>query len=138
MGTQNYDDGGGAWTGWIVFAGAVLFIIGCWNAILGLVALFKDEVYVIGEKGLIVTTDWTTWGWFMIIWGGVMILAGLGLFSGKSWARWFAIVLVAVNLIAQFAFFPAYPLWSLVVIALDVAVLFALTVRWQEARPGLR
>jgi hypothetical protein len=128
---------GDAWFGWVIFAGTMLAAIGFINAIQGLVALFKDEVYVITDTGLLVTTDWTAWGWTLLIWGIVMVLAGLGLFSGRSWARWFAIVVVFINLIGQFAWFPAYPLWSLVAIALDVVVLFALTARWQEARPVL-
>ena len=124
---------GSAWTGWVLFAGTMLAAIGFINAIQGLAALLKDEVYLITDSGLLVTTDWTAWGWTLLIWGGILILAGFGLFSGKSWARWFAVVVVFINLIAQFAWFPAYPLWSLIVIALDVVVLFALTARWQEA-----
>jgi len=70
--------------------------------------------------------------------GIVTALAGFGLFSFKGWARWFAIVVVFINLIGQFAWFPAFPLWSMVAIALNIFVLFALTVRWQEARSVLR
>ncbi len=127
-------DEGWAWAGWIMFAGVMLVAVGVISAIQGLAALFKEEVYVVTEAGLLVTTDYTAWGWTLLIWGGVLVLAGLGLFGGKSWARWFAIVVVAVNMIGQFAWFPAYPLWSLVAIGLSTAVLFALTVRWNEAR----
>ncbi|MDH3725872.1 MAG: hypothetical protein OER93_09045, partial [Thermoleophilia bacterium] len=122
----------------VIFGGIVLFTIGSLNVIQGLVALFKDDVNVITEAGLIVSTNFTAWGIGLIIWGGVMILAGLGLSSGKEWARWSAIIVVVINLIGQFAYFPAFPLWSLIVIGLDAAVLFALTARWQEARRGCR
>jgi hypothetical protein len=124
---------GGAWSGWLIFAGAMLAAVGFVNAIQGLAALFKDEVYLVTDSGLLVTTDWTAWGWTLLIWGIVLVLAGFGLFAGKGWARWFAIVVVAINMIAQFAWFPAYPLWSLVAISLSVVVLYALTVRWDEA-----
>ncbi|MGE3139578.1 MAG: hypothetical protein AB7I08_02490 [Thermoleophilia bacterium] len=126
--------GGGAWAGWIMFAGLMLVLVGSISAIQGLAALFKDEVYLVTDTGLLVSTDWTTWGWWLLAWGVLLILAGMGLFSGRSWARWFAIVVVFVNLIGQFAFFPAYPLWSIVTIALNVFVLFALTARWQESK----
>ena len=112
--------------------------IGCINAIQGLVAIFKDTVYVLPSTQLVVTTDYTTWGWALLIWGIVTALAGFGLFSFKDWARWFAIVVVFINLIGQFAWFPAFPLWSMVAIALDIFVLFALTVRWHDAQSVLR
>ena len=80
--------------------------------------------------------DLTTWGWIMLIWGVLLFLAGLGLASKASWARWFTIVVVSLNLLAQLGFLgnTQYPLWSLVVIALEVVVLYALTARWGEAR----
>ena len=137
MSTDQYPEGS-AWTGWVIFAGFVLIIVGCINAIQGLVAIFKHTVYVLPSSQLVVTTDYKAWGWTLLIWGIIMALAGLGLFSAKSWARWFAIFVVFINLIGQFAWFPAFPLWSMVVIALDIFVLFALTVRWSEARSVLR
>ena len=137
MSTDQYPEGSG-WTGWVIFAGFVLIIVGCINAIQGLVAIFKHTVYVLPSSQLVVTTDYKAWGWTLLIWGIIMALAGLGLFSAKSWARWFAIFVVFINLIGQFAWFPAFPLWSMVAIALDIFVLFALTVRWSEARSVLR
>ena len=68
-----------AWSGWVVFAGIVLFTIGCINIIQGLAALLKDEVYINGENGLLVTTNFDAWGWSLIFWGAVMILVGIGL-----------------------------------------------------------
>ena len=66
-----------------------------------------------------------------------MALAALGIVGGRGWARWVAVGVVVVNLIVRFAWFPAYPPWSPVTIGLDVAVLYALTVRWQEAQASL-
>jgi len=127
------------WSGWVIFAGVVLFTIGCLNVIQGITALVRDEqTFALPEADLLVTTDYTAWGWSLIIWGVVMILVGLGLFSGNEFARWVAIIAVVVNLIGQFAFFPAFPLWSLIVIGLNIAVLFGLTARWEYAKAVLR
>ena len=120
MTTDDYR--GTAWTGWVIFAAAVMFTIGALDIIQGLVALLKDETYLITESGLLVTTNFTAWGWTLIIWGIVLILTAAALFAGKEWGRWVALVAVIVNLIGQIAWFPAYPLWSLVAIGLGIAV----------------
>ena len=138
MSTSPYRDPSG-WTGWVFFAGVVLLFIGCMNAIQGLVAILKHTVYVAPNgSNLIVTTNYKAWGWALLIWGIIMFLAGLGLFSGSGWARWFGIFVVFVDLIAQFAFFPSFPLWSLIVIAVEIAVLVALTVHWKDVKQDLR
>ena len=98
----------------------------------------KDETYTVTESGLLVTTNFTAWGWSLIIWGIVLMLAAGALFSGKAWGRWFAIVAIIINGIGQIAWFPAYPLWSLLAIGLEIAVLYALTAGWKEARDDLR
>ena len=126
------------WSGWVIFAGVLLVVIGSLNVIQGLVALFKDDVNVITESGLLVSTNFTAWGWALLIWGIVMILVGFGLFSGSEVARWIAIIGVVITIIGQFAYFPAFPLWSLIIIGLLAAVLFALTARWEYAKPALR
>jgi len=126
------------WSGWVIFAGVLLVVIGSLNVIQGLVALFKDDVNVVTESGLLVSTNFTAWGWALLIWGIVMILVGFGLFSGSEVARWIAIIGVVITIIGQFAYFPAFPLWSLIIIGLLAAVLFALTARWEYAKPALR
>jgi hypothetical protein len=134
--TDTYESS--AWSGWVIFAAIVMLTIGTIDVIQGLVALLKDETYLITESGLLVTTNFTAWGWTLLIWGIVLILAGAALFSGKEWGRWFAIVAVIVNMIGQIAWFPAYPLWSLVAIGLGIAVFYALTVGWRAAKSDLR
>ena len=125
-------------TSWVVFAAAVMLTIGAIDIIQGLAALLKDETYVVTESRLLVTTNFTAWGWSLIIWGIVLILAGLALFAGKGWGRWFAIVAIIINGIGQIAWFPAYPLWSLLAIWLEIAVLYALTAGWRDAQADLR
>jgi hypothetical protein len=126
-----------AWGGWVIFAAAVMFTVGALDIIQGIAALAKDEVYLVAESGLLVTTDYTAWGWTLIIWGAVLMFAAAALFSLKSWGRWFAFAVVLLNSIVQLAWFPAYPLWSLIALSLDVVVLFALTARWGEAKMDL-
>ena len=90
-------------SGWIGFAGIVMLIIGGIDFFQGLIALFEDEYYVPTASGFLVF-DLTGWGWTMLIWGVLLFLAGLGLIAGQAWARWFAIVVVALNFIAQLGF----------------------------------
>jgi len=138
MSTQRSpNDYSSAWGGWVVFAAAVLFTIGALDIIQGIAALAKDEVYLVAESGLLVTTDYTAWGWTLIIWGIVLMLGAGALFSLKEWGRWFAFAVVLVNTVVHLAWFPAYPLWSLIALALSVVVLFALTARWGEAKMDL-
>jgi hypothetical protein len=124
----------GFWAGWVGFAALLLLVMGVLTFIEGLIALIEDEYYVVTERGVLVF-DFTTWGWIMLIWGVVLVLAGLALWSRQSWARWFTIVVASLGLLAQLGFLgnAQYPLWTLTVIALDVLVLYALTVRWTEA-----
>jgi hypothetical protein len=122
-----------AWTGWISFAGIVILIVGAMDVLQGFVAILEDEYVVATREGLAIL-DVTGWGWATLIWGGLLILAGLGLLGGAGWARWLAIIGVAVNAVQQVAFlanFPqAYPLWNILIVALNIVVLYALTARW--------
>ena len=127
-----------AWSGWVFFAALILFTVGFIDVVQGFTALFKEEVLLITESGLLVVADYTAWGVVLLVWGAVLVLAALGLLSGRGWARWFAIVVVVLNMVVQMAWFPAFPLWSLVAIGLGATVMFALTVRWADAREGLR
>jgi len=124
--------------GWIGFAGIVMLVIGAIDFMQGLIALFEDEYFVVTQSGYLVV-DLTAWGWIMLIWGVLLVLAGLGLLAGQAWARWFAIVVVSVNFITQLGFLgnSQYPLWSLTVIALNIIVLYALTARWSESTDDL-
>jgi hypothetical protein len=118
-------------TGWTVFAGVVLLIVGSLDALYGLAAVLNNEVILVGGHGVILA-DITTWGWVHLILGSIVALTGLGLFSGMSAARWAAVFFVSVNAIAQIVWFPAAPLWAMLIILLDVVVIYQLTARWDE------
>src|SRR5262245_38595214 len=86
-----------AWTGWIAFAGWIMILIGGLDFFEGLIAVIRDKYYVLTPSQVIVF-DVTTWGWITMIWGVVLVFAGLALLSGASWARWFTIVVVSLNI----------------------------------------
>ncbi len=121
--------------GWIGFAGILMLIIGGIDFFQGLIALFEDDYYIVTQSGFL-AVDLTAWGWIMLIWGVLLVLAGLGLLAGQGWARWFTIVVVAVNIFAQLGFLgnSQYPLWALTALTLNVVVLYALTARWSESQ----
>ena len=115
--------------GGITFAGAIMVLIGIFQAIAGLAAIFNDEFYVVGQNYTF-DIDTTAWGWIHLLLGIVILLAGIYLFRGATWAAATAVVLAVISAIANFFFIPYYPFWSLLEIALAVWVIWALT------RPG--
>ena len=120
--------------GWIGFAGIVMLVVGAIDFIQGLIAVIEDEYFVPTQAGFLVF-DLTAWGWFLMLWGALIALAGIALLGAQGWARWFAIVVVSLNILAQLGFAGdgAYPLWSLTAIILNIVVLYALTARWAES-----
>ncbi len=124
-----------AWAGWIGFAGLLMIVMGAIDFFEGLIAIIRGGYfYGITGANQIIVFDSKTWGWITLLWGILVLLGGLGLTGGASWARWFAIIAVAISIIHQLAFVgsAAYPLWSLAVLALSVIILFALTVHWSD------
>ena len=126
---------GGSWRGWVLFAGWMMVLVGTLDFFQGLIAVIRDEYYVLTANQIVVF-DLTTWGWITLVWGLVVVLAGLGILAGAGWARWFAIVVGSLNFIVELGFVGSarYPLSALTVLALTVVVLYALIVRWDEAR----
>jgi hypothetical protein len=124
--------------GWVGFAGILLLVVGCIDFFQGLIALFDDDYYVVTASGFL-AVNLTGWGWIMLIWGVLLFFAGLGLLGGQSWARWFAIVVVSLNVLAQLGFLgnSQNSLWALTALALNVVVLYALTARWSESAAEL-
>jgi hypothetical protein len=126
--------GRSGWTGWVVFAGVMMFMLGSFEVIAALVAIFDDEYYLVAPSGLVVQVDYTAWGWLHLALGAITIAAGAGVLAGRMWARVVGIVLAVVSAIANMAFMAAYPLWSILVIALDVIVVYALAMHGGELR----
>jgi len=125
------------WVGWIVFSGVLMTMIGVFQAMMGLVALFEDDYYLVGREGLMLTVDYTSWGWVHLILGIVVLLAGFGVMAGQMWARVVGVILAALSAVVNVAFLAAYPVWSIVVITLDVLVIYALTVHGGEVKESV-
>jgi hypothetical protein len=120
------------WAGWLIFAALVLGIIGAINVFEGVIGLIYRYRTVLVAAQLYVV-DVTGWALVLIVSGAIMVAAGIGLMSRRTWARITAIVVVGVHAIMQVAWMGAYPVWSLLMLALDIVVLFALTARWDRA-----
>jgi hypothetical protein len=97
----------------------------------GLVALIHDEVYLVGEDQ-IVAFDFTQWGWIHLIAGGIVILAGIAVVSGATWARIVGVLVAVLHAMAQIAFIEAFPFWTMIIIAIDIAVIYGLLVHGEE------
>jgi hypothetical protein len=120
------------WVGWIYFAGFMMIMLGVFQSIAGLTALLNDTFYV-AHQGKLLVLDYTQWGWIHLLMGILIIVAGTSLFNGRMWARVLGVVLASLNLLAQFSFVSVYPLWSIIMMVVDVLVIYALTVHGSEA-----
>ena len=127
-----------AWAGWVAFAGLLLMILGGLDFFQGLIAVIRDQYYVLGDNGALVF-DVSQWGWIMMIWASVLLLRRLRARVGASWARWVAILRVSVNFIAQLGYdggAARRARGGCTVVALNIVILYALIVRWDEAKAG--
>jgi hypothetical protein len=125
--------------GWTFFAAFMMIMIGVFHAIAGFASILKDEVITAVPAGgdwYFLKFDVTAWGWIHLIAGIVVLLAGFALFSGAVWARTVGVILALVSAIANFAWLPYYPVWSILIIAVDIAVIWALTVHGRDIAEG--
>ena len=121
------------WVGWGVFAAIMLIIAGVVDLIYGFIAVFlPSSSYFVATEGSLILLDVAGWGWWHVIIGAALVLVGIALFTGATWARVTAIVLAALNGVSHLALLPVQPWWSLIVITLDVLVIYALTVHGRE------
>jgi uncharacterized membrane-anchored protein len=127
-----------AWSGWIVFGAVMLMMLGAFQVIQGLVALFDDGFYLVHPSGLVVHASYNTWGWAHLIIGAVAIVSGLGLLVGNMAARVLGVIAAVVSAIVNLAFLSAYPVWSSIVIGLDVIVIYAIIVHGGELKEANR
>jgi hypothetical protein len=123
----------GTAVGFILFAAIMMLMSGIFQAIQGLVAIFENEFYV-ATRNYLFQFDATTWGWIHLIGGIIVVLAGWGLLSGQTWARTVAIIVAVLSAIANFAFIPYYPFWSLLIITLDIFVIWAVAAHGGSMR----
>jgi hypothetical protein len=123
-----------AWVGLVVFGGIMLVVLGLFHLMQGAVALFDNGFYHATPGDLVIVMDYTVWGWLHIGVGVVAIAAGMGIFLGRGWARFVGVVIAGISALGSMVFLPAYPLWSTILIAVDVLVIYALLVHGREVR----
>jgi hypothetical protein len=113
-------------------AAILLMAVGIVSILEGISAIAKDEVFVT-TAGYTYQFNTTSWGWIHLILGILVVIAAVGLMSGAMWARVIAVFLAALSILANFLWLPYYPWWSIVVIALNVVVIWAVTT-WHPLR----
>jgi len=121
--------------GWTYFAGFMMIMLGFWHTIAGLGAVIKKDVYSLGSQvgdGYFLKFNVQTWGWIHLILGILIILAGFGLFAGAVWARTIGVILAILSGLAAFAWLPYEPFWGVLLIAIAVSVIWALTVHGRD------
>jgi hypothetical protein len=117
--------------GFTVFAGVMMIMMGILHALWGLAAIIEDEFFV-ATRNYLYNVDVTGWGWVHLIAGAIVILAGFWVFTGAVWARIVGVILAVLSAIANFLTIPYFPVWSLVIIAVDIVAIWALTVRGRD------
>jgi hypothetical protein len=118
-------------SGLSVFAGSMMIIVGVWEALTGFAAIVHDDLYV-AAPNYIYSFDLTAWGWLHLLLGVLVAGAGFGVLRGQLWGRIIGIAGASLSMMANFLFIPYYPIWSLLIIALDVAVIWALVTHSRD------
>jgi len=117
--------------GWITFAGIAMIMIGVFHAIAGLSHIVDSDSFVIGQE-YVLKFNASTWGWIHLIGGIIVIFAGFGVFRGAVWARTVGVIIAMISAIANFAWLVYVPLWSILMIFIDVSIIWALTVHGRD------
>jgi hypothetical protein len=113
--------------GWRAFAGILFYLVGAFNVIGGLAAIFKDEFFLASANQLLLV-DYTAWGWFLLILGIVQLIAGAGILRDRVWARAVGVALALLSAMLHIAFLVAFPIFGLLTISLCIAVVYGLVV----------
>lgn len=117
--------------GWTMFASIMMIVMGFWWIITGIVAIAKDEFFVITQEWVF-EFDVTAWGWIHLILGIVILAAGFGLYTAQVWARTVGVIIAAIAALVAFAWMPYYPIWGIIFVAVSVAVIWALTAHGRD------
>ena len=119
-------------SGWVLFAGIMLMLIGVLNAIYGIAAIDKSSFFVANTQYIL--SDLNTWGWVLLIIGALQVFAAFSVWRGGSFGRWFGIAVASVNALAALLAIPAYPFWSLAIFAIDILVIYGLATYGGDRR----
>jgi hypothetical protein len=121
----------GFWVGWVIFTAVLMWLVGMFQIIAGLTALFDPESLAVTNDRLPVV-GFPVWGWIHIVIGTIVIFAGIGVRAGRRWARAIGIVLAALSAIGALAYSPAQTGASLLVVVVDILVIYGLSVHATE------
>jgi vacuolar-type H+-ATPase subunit I/STV1 len=131
------DSDSSAWmVGFTAFAAMMMMLMGFFQVSVGLIALFNQEFYVTTPE-YVFAFDVGTWAWIHLIWGAIVLIAGFSLLSGATWARVLGAVIAAISAAQAFVFLPYQPFWSIIIIAVSVLVIWALTTRVDDVESSL-
>jgi hypothetical protein len=123
--------------GWGLFAGLMLILVGVFNGIQGIVALAAPERLFVGEEHLVLL-DFDRWGWVLLFWGVILVVAGGALLAAATWARVFGVTVALLNAVGQLTWLGTQPWLSLLLIAIDIGVVWGLTAGWPDERTERR
>ncbi|WP_311257612.1 hypothetical protein [Microbacterium sp. WCS2018Hpa-9] len=132
MSSHATSKGSSAWTGWAAFAGVIILISGIFSLLQGLVLLLGPRASYVVVDGSLFLFDVAGWAWWHIIIGALLTITAFALFSGAVWARVIAVILAVLSAAGQLLVLPAQPWWSVIVIAIDVLIIYALTAHGHE------
>jgi hypothetical protein len=122
------------WVGWIIFAGIMMMLLGTFHIFEGFIALFHKSYYIVGQSGLTINVNYTTWGWVQIFAGLFVFVVGAALISGSTWARVVGIGLAFLSAIVNIGFLSSMPVWGAIMVTIDILVIWALTVHGSEMK----
>ncbi len=131
MAKQNNEATG--WVGWVAFAALMLALVGVFHMIAGFVGLFQEDIYAVGPNAVWMF-DYSQWGWVHILGGLLAFLAAGSLAAGHMYGRVIAVLVAMVSVVANMAFVPIYPIWSLMMATVGVLVIWAVTVHGGELK----
>ena len=137
MGSSN-EEGSAAWASWVAFAGVMLMLIGVFSIIAGLAAAFEDDYFVKGPfDGQVLVLSTQAIGLIWIALGVLKVMTGYALIQGRNWARVVTVILCFMNAVVDIAVLGQQPFLSIILIALNVTVIYAVTVKWEQAKIGM-
>jgi hypothetical protein len=119
-------------SGWVLFAGTMIMMVGVLNVVWGIAAIDSSSFFV--QDTTYILSDLNTWGWIILVVGGLQFAAAFSIWAGGSFGRWFGIAAATVNAIAALLSIPAYPLWSLAIFAIDILVIYGLATYGGDRR----
>jgi hypothetical protein len=125
------------WVGWVFFAATLMLLVGFYEIIVGVVALFDDGFFVVRNDSTLTSVSYTTWGFVHMLLGVAAVVSGFGVMLGQTWARVVGVVMAVVSVLTNVAFLAAYPIWSVTIIVVDIIAIYALIVHGGEVEDAV-